>query len=114
MKNEEKPLVNRVALSNLLTIDLAKYFPSAPIIELDIKHFLFQGLILKEKDFREQLKLLDWSEYEGKVLAVYCSVDAIVPVWGIYAYRVLCSTICPGCLFWGCRSLCSILLFENN
>ena len=77
----DKPLVNRVANSSLKTIDLESFLPKEEIVEFDIKDYLFQGLILKEKDFRAELKAFDWSVLEGKQLLIYCSVDAIVPVW---------------------------------
>lgn len=77
----EQTLVNRVANSGIVTINLENYFPQEELIELDLKDFLFQGLILKEKDFRNALKELDWQQYEGKVITCYCSTDAIIPVW---------------------------------
>jgi hypothetical protein len=74
-------LVNKVAQSGLITINLEDWFPKKDIVEMDIKQFLFHGLILKEKDFRESMDQLDWSQYQNKVLCVYCSTDAIIPVW---------------------------------
>lgn len=81
MISEEKPLVNRVAESGLITIKLEEFFPSAPLMRFDLKDYLFMELILKEKDFREALKAHDWAQYEGATLLVYCSTDAIIPVW---------------------------------
>ena len=77
----EKALVNKVANSNLITINLENYFPNEPIVAFDIKDFLFHGLILKEKDFRQALKEYDWNAYKGSILCVYCSTDAIIPTW---------------------------------
>ncbi len=77
----DKPLVNRVASSGLITINLEEFFPKEEVIVFDIKDYLFMELILKEKDFRDALKEHDWNQYEGKNLIVYCSTDAIVPVW---------------------------------
>ena len=77
----EGPIVNRVAKSGIITINLEDYFPETPIVEFDLKAYLFQELILKEKDFREAMKEHDWTQYQGKILAVYCSADAIIPVW---------------------------------
>ncbi len=77
----EEILVNKVAQSGLITINLEDWFPKKEIVELDITQFLFHGLILKEKDFRESMAQLDWSQYQKKVLCVYCSTDAIIPVW---------------------------------
>ncbi len=81
MQNVEQPLVNRVAASGLVTLKLEEYFPKEELALFDLKGFLFMELILKEKDFREALKEHDWTQYEGKNLAVFCSADAIIPVW---------------------------------
>lgn len=83
--------VNKVANSGLITIDLEKYLP-AEIVSFDLKDHLFMGLILKEKDFREALKNLDWTKYINKNVAISCSVDAIIPVW---AYMLLVSGLQP-------------------
>jgi hypothetical protein len=77
----DKPLVNRVANSTLLTINLEDYFPKTPIKTFDLKDYLFMELILKEKDFRQALKEHDWTQYEGKVLCIFCSNDSIIPTW---------------------------------
>jgi len=79
--NNETTLVNRVASSQLITLKLENYLPKQEIVPFDIKQFLFRELILKEMDFRQALKDLDWSFYQGKILAVWCSNDAIVPTW---------------------------------
>ena len=78
---EEGPIINRVANSGLVTLNLEEYYPSQEILHFDLKEHLFQGLILKEKDFRATLKEWDWSQYQDKTLLVYCSTDAIIPVW---------------------------------
>lgn len=77
----ESILVNKVVNSGLLTIDLEKFYPEGDFIYFDIKDYLFQGLILKEKDFRTALKDIDWAGYKDKNLLVFCSVDAILPLW---------------------------------
>lgn len=77
----ESPLVNRVAQSSIITLNLEKYYPQHQILSFDLKDYLFHGLILKEKDFRDALKSHDWEQYRDKVLVVYCSTDAIIPVW---------------------------------
>lgn len=88
----EQPLVNRVAQSGLVTIDLEELYPEGEIVSFDLKDYLFMGLILKEKDFREALKAHDWSQYEGKNLAVFCSADAIIPMW---AYMLVATYAAP-------------------
>lgn len=76
-----EPFVNKVAESGLITIDLEKYYPSGETAVFDLKDYLFMGMILKEKDFRESLKNINWQTYENKNVALTCSADAIIPVW---------------------------------
>lgn len=83
--------VNKVAQSGIITLDLERYLP-AEVAVFDLKDHLFMGLILKEKDFREALKNLDWSQYQDKNVAITCSADAIIPVW---AYMLIASYLQP-------------------
>ena len=76
-----EPIINRVAESGLVTLDPENYFPREELALFDLKDHLFMGMILKEKDFREALKNIDWSVYQNKNVALFCSVDAIIPVW---------------------------------
>jgi hypothetical protein len=85
-------LVNRVANSGLVTLDLEAFYPEGDILPFDLKDYLFMGLILKEKDFREALQAHDWAQYQGKNLAVFCSADAIIPMW---AYMLVASYAAP-------------------
>ena len=78
---EEKEIVNKVANSGLITIDLEDFYPKEHVAEIDITDYLFEGIILKEKDFRKSLEEINWSEYAGKIIAVFCSEDAIIPKW---------------------------------
>ena len=74
------PIINKVVESGLITVDPATYYPKEAIALFDLKDFLFMGLILKEKDFRDKLKEHDWDAYKDKYVGVYCSAEAIVPV----------------------------------
>ena len=76
-----EPIINKVAESGLITLDLEQYFPKGVTAVFDLKDYLFMGMILKEKDYREALKAKDWSEYKDKNVALICSADAIIPVW---------------------------------
>lgn len=72
---------NKVADSGIITLDLASFLPSDEIVIFDIKPFLFMELILKEKEFRASLNTIDWSVYQEKVVGIFCSTDAIIPMW---------------------------------
>jgi hypothetical protein len=82
----EQEIINKVAASGLVTLNLEQFFPSAPILSLNIADFLFQGLLLKEKDFREAMLAWNWQQYNQTHLCVYCSTDAIIPMW---AYQLI-------------------------
>ena len=84
--------VNKVAESGIITIDLETYFPKEEIVLFDMKDYLFMGLILKEKDFRQALKELDTSVFANKVVAITCSADAVIPMW---AYMLVASYLQP-------------------
>lgn len=88
----QEPIVNRVANSPLISIDLKDFCVDGEREVIDIKEVLFQGLILREKDFREYVKEQDWSQYQDKFVALTCTADAIVPTW---AYMVLASKLQP-------------------
>ena len=85
-------IINKVSESGLLELNLEDYFPRAEVVEFDLKDYLFMGLILKEKDFREAMKSADLSVYAGKIVAVFCSADAIIPMW---AYMLVASNLQP-------------------
>lgn len=82
----EEGIINRVASSTLKSIDLEDYLDQRAVVHLDLASFLYQGLILREKEFREFLKTHDWHQYDGKHVRVFCSADAIIPTW---AYMLL-------------------------
>jgi hypothetical protein len=88
----ENEIVNKVSQSGLITIDLEEFYPAGERVLFDIKELLFQGLILREKDFREFIKNEDWNKYKDKYVALTCSADAIVPTW---AYMLLASQLEP-------------------
>jgi hypothetical protein len=85
--------INKVAESGILTLNLEDYYPKETVVVFDMKDYLFMGLILKEKDFRESLKQLDLSTYENKIVALTCSADAVIPMW---AYMLAASALQPG------------------
>ena len=89
----EETIINKVAESGLVTLNLESYMPNeAEVVSFDLKSFLFMELILKEKEFRQALKQLDISIYQNKIVAIHCSTDAIIPMW---AYMLASSTLQP-------------------
>lgn len=85
-------IVNRVAKSPLKNIDLEELYPDGKRILFDIKNWLFEGIILKEKDFRESVNKHNWSQYQDTYVALTCSEDAIIPSW---AYLLLSAELTP-------------------
>jgi hypothetical protein len=88
----ENEIINKVSQSGIVTIDLESFYPEGERFLFDIKNLLFQGLILREKDFREYIKNEDWLKYKDKYVALICSADAIVPTW---AYMLLATHLEP-------------------
>ncbi len=88
----QENFVNKVAQSGLVTLDPAIFYPAGERVIYDIAVNLFQGLILREKDFREFVKAHDWSQYQSKIVGITCSADAIVPAW---AFMLLANRITP-------------------
>lgn len=89
MKDE---IINRVANSKLVTIDLEDYYPDGQRVLFDIKDWLFQGFVLREKEFRLQVAAYDWSVYKDAFVALTCTTDAIIPGW---AYMLLSIQLQP-------------------
>lgn len=81
-------IINRIANSKLKTFDLEELYPKGERVLFDIKDWLFQELILKERDFRVFVKNHDWSQYKNAFVAITCSADAIIPSW---AYMLVAS-----------------------
>ncbi len=84
----DEPLINRVANSGIRVLNLEDHYPQEEFAEFDLKPLLFKELILKEKDFRNALKEYDWIQYLDKIVLVFNSNDAIIPVW---AYMLISS-----------------------
>ncbi|MDI1254667.1 MAG: DUF2480 family protein [Flavobacterium sp.] len=74
-------IINKVANSVLEVFDLEDYYPKGIRTQIDISQWLYEGFLLREKDFRESLKNHDWSQYQDQYVAVFCSTDAIIPAW---------------------------------
>ena len=83
---------NKVTESGIITLDLEEYYPKEETLVFDMKDYLFMGLILKEKEYREALKEKDFSIFKGKNVAITCTADAVIPVW---AYMLAASNLQP-------------------
>lgn len=88
----ESEIINRVTNSPLQSIDLAEYLDTSETVLFDLSQGLYEGIVLKEKDFRQFVKEFDWTQYKGKNVAVFCSADAIVPSW---AYMLVATRLKP-------------------
>jgi hypothetical protein len=108
----EDEIINKVANSGLITIDLEEYYPKGERVLFDIKPLLFQELILKEKDFREFIKQHDWTTYQNKYVAIICSTDAIVPTW---AYMLISIALEPYAkkIVFGTLETLEVILFNE-
>jgi len=107
-------IINRVAESGIITINLEAYLPEeSDVVAFDLKSYLFMELILKEKEFRTSLKELDLTPFQKKTVAVYCSADAIIPMW---AYMLTSATLQPAAsriIFGNTAQATSQILLEN-
>src|SRR6185312_6303471 len=92
MSNETEAIKNKIAESGLISIDLKDFYPEGERVVIDMKDHLFEGLILKEKDFRQYVKTEDWNKYKNKYVAITSTADAIIPQW---AYMLLASELEP-------------------
>ena len=95
-------IVNRVANSALITVDLTDYAPTTPIAVLDLKDFLFQGIVLKEKEFRLSLKTFNFSIYSNTTVALNCSADAIIPMWAFMLATSYLNSV-NACIYFGTK-----------
>ena len=94
--SDESSIINKVASSGLQTLDLEDLYPHGERTVFDIAPLLWEGIALKEKDFRAFVKDHDWSQYQGHFVSVHCSVDAIIPTW---AYMLVATHLQPYAAF---------------
>lgn len=86
----EKEIVNRVANSKLVSFDLEELYPNGQRLQFDISPWLLEGIVLREKEFRQYVKNHDWAQYQNTYVALYCTTDAIVPAW---AYMLIATKL---------------------
>jgi hypothetical protein len=112
MSDEVLTIENKVANSGLLTLNLEELYDKAERVVLDIEPWLFRSLILKEKEFREHVKLHDWSIYKDKIVIFNCSADAIVPTWAYMLLSVSVQNVAKR-YFFGTLEQANMLLFHE-
>jgi hypothetical protein len=105
-------ILNKVAESGLITIDLEAYYPEGERIAFDMAPLLVEGLLLREKDFRSFIAEHDWSTYKGKHVALFCSTDAIIPRWAWMLLSVALQPFATTVVFGNAETLENVL-FES-
>lgn len=98
-ESEQEQIINRVASSPLITFNLEEFHQEGARVVFDLKDYLFQGIILKEKEFREQLQKIDWSQYQDKFVSIVCSSDAIIPTWSFMLVSLALQPFAKGVFF---------------
>ncbi|WP_333820587.1 DUF2480 family protein [Ohtaekwangia sp.] len=111
--DEQDQIINKVASSSLVTFNLEDYYQPGERVLLDIKDQLYQGLILREKDFREFIKSHNWQRYENKFVAIICSVDAIVPTWAYMLVTIALHPYAKRIVFGSLQDLETIIFHEQ-
>ena len=106
-------IMNRVEASGLVTLDLEDFYPKEAIKILDLKEYLFRGLIIKEKEFREALKNTDWSEFGNCNVAVTCSTDAIIPVWAYMLVAIYLRPVAKNIVLGDKEKLVETIILNN-
>jgi Protein of unknown function (DUF2480) len=105
-------ILNRVKASNLVILDLEELYPTGERVLFDLKPLLFQELVLKEKDFRDFIRSHNWSQYQDKHVAIFCSADAIVPTWAFMLISISLQPFATSIIF-GKEDELENYLFQN-
>ena len=110
--SEDFAIKNKIAESGLINFDIATLLPKGKRIGIDLKDFLFQEMVLKEKDFREKIEALQTEEYKGAYIYIYNSADAIVPLWAYFLLTAKLTEVAKKIIF-GNREDLEVLLMHN-
>jgi len=106
-------IVNKVERSGIITLDLSDYAPKKIIEELDLRQFLFEGLVLKEKQFRAEIKDYNFEKYKQKTVALFCSSEVIIPMWAYMLITVELEPICSKLYFGRASEVTQQIILEN-
>lgn len=106
-------IVNKIQQSGLTEINLEDFYIKGERVLIDIKDNLFQGLILKEKDFREYIKTHDWTKYKDKLVAITCTADAVIPTWAYMLIATVLQSYAKKFVFGDLKTLETVLFQES-
>jgi hypothetical protein len=109
----EDIIINKVSQSALLTLNLEDFYPQGEIVIFDVKNYLFMELILKEKEFREALKNLDWSVYQNKNVGITCTADAIIPLWAYMLATTYLQPFAKEVIFGNEETVFNVIFLKN-
>ncbi|UTX46841.1 DUF2480 family protein [Chryseobacterium sp. MA9] len=110
--SEEFEIRNKVAESGLINFDLSTLLPKGERKGIDLKDFLFQEMILKEKDFREKVEAIDTELYKDSYIYIYNSVDTIIPLWAYFVLTAKLTDVAKKIVF-GSREDLDVILMHN-
>ncbi len=82
--SEQGEIVNKVANSGLINFDISDLIPKGTRKGIDLKDFLFEGLILREADFRQKISEMNPEDYKEAYVYIYNSADAVIPLWAYF------------------------------
>lgn len=109
----EEVMINKVSESGIITLDLEEYYPKDETMIFDLKKFLFMGLILKEKDYREALKNFDFAPFANKYVSITCTADAIIPMWAFMLATVYLQPVAKEVIFGDADSLMQAVFLKK-
>ncbi len=110
--SEEFEIRNKVAESGLINFDLTTLLPKGERKGIALKDFLFQEMILKEKDFREKVEAINIEEYKDTYIYIYNSVDTIIPLWAYFVLTAKLTDVARKIVF-GSREDLEVILMHN-
>ncbi len=106
-------IINKVAASGLITLNLEDFLPAGESVLFDLKEFLFMEMILKEKEYRAALQGLDWSRYRDKNVALGCTADAIIPNWAYMLAAAYLEPVAKAVIFGDIPAMQRTLMLQN-
>ncbi len=106
-------LINKVAESGIISLNLEDFYPKGEIKTFDLKDFLYMGLILKEKDYRAALLTTEWEAYRDKYVAITCSADAVIPMWANMLAASYLQPVAKDVAFGDEKKLIETILLKN-